>query len=337
LRRALVTAAAIVLALAAAAPATAFLPRGAVRFVTGPAVIVPIALPDPSEPAVIAPDAGGLPRLTAVEPDEGPGPPLAIDPALVETVFGFVVPRVGADGRSPLGHYARPTRLDCSRPCVAVLVTGLGLDEGLTQRALALPGPVGLSFSPYAAAAAWQARARADGHETLLGLPLEPAHVPRDDAGPLTIRAGDAEDVIDAAVQRVLAQGAGYVALDGEAGAFAADPATFAPLAALLRVRGLGLVEIDGSALAATAGSADLPYVGGASPIDPAPDAIDADLARVTETARAHGRAVAVLRPAPAGLDRVAAWIEGLPGQGIRLVPPSVLLAGGRAALAGGE
>lgn len=325
----------MVVALAAAAPATAFLPRGAVRLVAGPAVIVPIALPDRTEPAAVSPDAGGLLRLTAEEPDDGRGPPLAIDPALVETAAGGVVPRVSPDGRSPLGHYARPTRLDCSRPCVAVLVTGLGLDEGLTQRALALPGPVGLSFSPYAAAAAWQARARADGHETLLGLPLEPARFPRDDAGPLTIRAGDASDAMDAAALRVLAQGAGYVALDGEAGAFAAEPAAFAPLAALLQARGLGLIEIDGEALAASARAVALPYAGGAILIDPAPEIVDAGLASVTEAARAHGRAVAVLRPAPAILDRVAAWIEGLPDQGVRLVPPSVLLSGGRAAVAG--
>ena len=71
---------------------------------------------------------------------------------------------------------------------MAVLVTGLGLADRLTARALTLPGAVGLSFSPYAGAAAWQARARAAGHEALLMLPLQPERFPHDDAGPLSVR-----------------------------------------------------------------------------------------------------------------------------------------------------
>ena len=71
-----------------------------------------------------------------------------------------------------------PAAPDCSRACVAVVVTGLGLADRLTERALALPGAVGLSFSPYAGAAAWQSRARAAGHEVLLDLPLQPEAFP---------------------------------------------------------------------------------------------------------------------------------------------------------------
>jgi hypothetical protein len=324
-------------ALAVAAPATALLPRGTVRFTDLPVVTLPIAAPNPV-PADPAP-APGLARLASPEPDPGRGPPAAIDPRLVETTPLGALPRVDADGRTPLAHYARPAARDCRRPCVAVLVTGLGLADRLTERALALPGEVGLSFSPYADAAAWQVRARAAGHETMLALPLEPERFPLDDTGPLTIRAVAPSEARAAAMLRVLAQGGGYVALESAAGAFAADPVAFAPLAARLHERGLGLVELGGDALAASARVAGLAYAGGAVQIDrdPAPAAIERALAEVVAAARVQGRAVAVAQPLPASLDRVAAWIAGLPGEGLALVPPSVLLRGEAGAVAGRE
>ena len=336
MRRGKLAAAAVgLVALAAAAPATALLPRGTVRFTDLPVVTLPIAAPNlvPEEPA----PERGLARLASPEPDPGRGPPIAIDPQLVETTTLGMLPRVDAEGRTPLAHYARPAARDCRRPCVAVLVTGLGLADRLTERALALPGEVGLSFSPYAEAAAWQARARAAGHETMLGLPLEPERFPLDDTGPLTIRAAAPPDARAAAVLRVLAQGSGYVALESAAGAFAADRAAFAPLAARLHERGLGLIELGGHALAASARVAGLAYAGGAVEIDrdPAPAAIEQALAEVVAAARAQGRAMAVAEPLPASLDRIAAWISGLPGEGVALVPPSVLLSGEAGAIAG--
>ena len=130
------------------------------------------------------------------------------------------------------------------------------------------------------------------------------------------------------AATRVLTSGSGYVALDGAAGAFARAPAAFAPVAVLLAQRGLGLIEIGGEALAGPARDAGLPYLGAAAPVDqdPSPASIDRALAAVAATALAGGRAVAVARPLPASFDRIAAWIATLPGQGIQLVPPSLLL-----------
>ena len=325
----------MVATLLVAGPATAFLPRGTVRYIDVPSVTLPItALVAPVEPRV-AP--GRVAMLASPEPDQGAGPPTGIEPRLTETTPAGVLPRVAPDGLTSLRHYARPSTHDCSRPCVAVLVTGLGLADRLTARALTLPGAVGLSFSAYADAAAWQVRARAAGHETLLGLPLEPEGFPRDDAGPLAIRVASDPARMDEAARRVLAVGAGYVALDGAAGAFAAHPAAFVPLADILRRRGLGLIEVGTDALATPARTADLSYVGAAAPIDqdPQPAAIDAALAAVAAKALEQGRAVAVAQPLPASFDRLITWIAGLPAQGIALVPPSVLLGGGDAAVAG--
>jgi polysaccharide deacetylase 2 family uncharacterized protein YibQ len=295
------------------------LPAGAVRYLGPPPVLVPIA----ARPA--APELRQPVPLSLAEPDIGPGPPALVELGLTETTPLGALPRTATDGTRPLARYARPAPGSCRRPCVAVLVTGLGLVEGLSERALALPADVALSFSPYSAAARWQARARAAGHEVLLGLPLQPARA-LDDAGPLSIAADQAPSAI-AALRRVLVQGSGYVALDAEAGAFAMTADAFAPLAGELRVRGLALIELGGTALSGPARTAGLAYAG-AVPIDrePMPEAIDRALAGLAAAATRDGRALAAAGPLPAGLERLAAWIAGLPAQGIELVPPSRLL-----------
>lgn len=315
----------------AAAPATALLPRGVVRYVDVSLVTMPltvVALPAPPVPASTA--APPMRMLASPEPDDGGGPPAALEEQLLERTAVGALPRVDAHGRTSLQHYARPSSADCSRPCVAVLVTGLGLADRLTARALTLPGPVGLAFSPYADAAAWQGRAREAGHETLLMLPLQPERFPDDDAGPLALRPADDPAALDDATLALLAAGSGYVAVVGEAGAFARAPQAFAPAAALLAQRGLGLVEIGGAALAAPAAQAGLAHLGPALPmdLDPSPQAIDRSLAAVAAESLAGRRAVAAARPLATSFDRLAAWIATLPAQGIQLVPPSRLLEG---------
>ena len=304
--------------------AVAAVPTGNVRYAAPAALLVPIAPAQPI-PATRA-ERDRVARLTLAEPDVGTGPPREVDPDLIETAAEGPLPRVAADGRTPLAHYARPGGAGCKRACVAVVVTGLGLADRLTERALALPAAVALSFSPYGGAAAWQVRARARGHEVLLDLPLEPAN-PLDDAGPLTVRAGADPAATVAALRRALGQGSGYVAVQAVAGAFASAPASAAPLTAELRARGLALVEAGGAALARPAEASGLPYLATTDPIDaePTPEAIDRSLAEVAAKALLEGRAVALAGALPASFDRITTWADGLPQLGIDLVPPSRL------------
>lgn len=312
--------AAALVGLAAAAATAGLPPAGTITYVDLPAVTVPLppaAGAQPGSPAAPAPST--VARLAAPEPDRGSGPPTTIDPALQDVTPWGAVPRIAPDGWTPLTHYARPDAGDCRRPCVAAIVTGLGLAGKLTLRALALPGPVGLAFSPYAGPSAWQGRARAAGHEALLALPLQPERFPEDDSGPLTILATAAPEQRLEMLLRVLATGSGYVAVIAEAGAFATKPEAFAPLAQALAVRGIGLVEIGGAALAGQAQA-------GAIDVDPAPAAIDQALAALAAEALRSGRALAVAQPLPASFERLTAWLASLPAQGIALVPPSRLL-----------
>jgi hypothetical protein len=80
------------------------------------------------------------------------------------------------------------------RPLVAVVIDDVGIDRPRSKRAWELPGPLTMSFLPYAKDLRDQARAaRARGHELLLHLPMEPTG--RADPGPnaLLVSLSDAE------------------------------------------------------------------------------------------------------------------------------------------------
>ena len=337
-RRRLVAGGAALLAAAAVAAAAWLVPDGRVRYTDPPVAYLSLAPPVEAAATAPAPETALPARLRLTDSALGAGPPAALDPDLVERTAAGDLPRRAADGRTPLAHYARPARGACVRSCVSVLITGLGLADRITGRALALPEPVALSFSPYAGAAAWQARARAAGHETFLALPLAPAPRSPDEAGPRAIRP-DAELALAEATLRVLAEGAGYVGLDAVAGGFTDHPTRFGPVAAALAGRGLGFVEIGGAALEAVARGAGLAYLATGAPVDeePLPEAIDRSLAAIVAEARQRGWGLAVAGPTPASLERIAAWITTLPALGVELVPPSALLLRGAAppALAG--
>ena len=76
-------------------------------------------------------------------------------------------------------------------PKIAILLGGMGLNSKLTQRAIReLPGDVTFAFAPYGDDLQTQVnKARADGHEVLLQLPMEPIGYPANNPGPKTLLA----------------------------------------------------------------------------------------------------------------------------------------------------
>jgi polysaccharide deacetylase 2 family uncharacterized protein YibQ len=308
---------------------------GGIGHADAPVVTLPMP---PVRDAAATAEPGLVPvaMLSSPEPPatRGEGPPVALDPALIEPTALGDLPRIAPDGTTALRHYARRLAVGCRRPCLAVVVTGLGLAQEPTARALGLPPVVGLSFSPYTPGLpGWQARARAAGHEVLLELPLQPRHFPADDSGPLTIPLAGSAEVLEQALLEVLATGGGYPAVAAPAGAFAAEPARFAPLARALQARGLGFVELGGDGLGAVAAEAVLAHAAALVPAEGEPataPVIERMLAAAESEALAAGRALLAVPPGPLALERLRTWLGTLPGKGIVPVPPATLLGGAR-------
>lgn len=262
--------------------------------------------------------------------DSADEPLAAVDPALTEPGPYGLLPRVGPGGRTPLHAYARrPPPVAGERHEVALLVVGLGLRAEATEAALALPGAVSLAFSPYARnLPRWMARARRAGHEVLLGLPMEPADYPDDDPGPHTLLAGaDAATNLDR-LAWLLARGAGYAAVAGPGGRFAAHAQAAGPVFAELSRRGLALVELGDDRLAAAAAAVELPYVSAPPPTeaDAAVMELDFILAGLETRALTTGSAIGVMEPHPVILERLRRWLGTLAGKGIALTPLTALL-----------
>ena len=98
---------------------------------------------------------------------------------------------VVADGLKPFTVYAADAdRAKAAKmPVVAIVVGGLGVGAAKTADAIMkLPPAVTLAFTPYGADPAKLAeRARAQRHEILLQVPMEPFDYPDNDPGPQTL------------------------------------------------------------------------------------------------------------------------------------------------------
>jgi polysaccharide deacetylase 2 family uncharacterized protein YibQ len=245
------------------------------------------------------------------------------------------LPRIAEDGLRPLDVYARPVGgLVGATPRIAIVVGGIGLSQTGTQEALRqLPPEVTLALAPYGSSLdRWSVRARQDGHELLLQLPLEPFDYPDNDPGPQTlVTSADPERNLDN-LRWVLARIGAYVGVIGDMGArFTADPAALEPVMREIAGRGLMYVD-DGASLRSRAGEvaaakntafakADLVIDAVATPDD-----IAGRLAQLEQIARTRGLAVGVASALPVSVRTIGEWAGGLEQRGIVLVPVSAAI-----------
>lgn len=257
----------------------------------------------------------------------------APDPNLVEDSPNGPLPIIGKDGRQPWQVYARPFDTKETRPRIALIVTGIGLDQTLSQAALdRLPGPVTFGFDPYADNVTDNiANARSLGHEALLGLPFEPLDYPRQDPGPLTLLTSlDASQNTDR-LMKLMGKASGYIGFVAIMGArFEGENSSLLPVLETLKRRGLMFADNkapEQSVVAPIATQMKLAWAAGNSVIDSESDpaAIDQTLAGLETIAKRNGAALGIAALSPALLDRVSTWLPSLDGKGVVLAPASAI------------
>jgi polysaccharide deacetylase 2 family uncharacterized protein YibQ len=258
--------------------------------------------------------------------------PPSIDPHLLETSRHGPIPRIGPDGARPLQVYARPVALAEQHPTIpriAIVLTGLGIGSNTTAEALAkVPAPVTLAFSPYGIDIdRVVTRARGEGHEVLLMVPMEPFDYPDNDPGPQTLLTSLAPEQNIDRLQWLMSRFQGYVGLTNYMGArFTATDQSFAPVLREAAKRGL-LYFDDGSSprslAGQLAGANNLPFAKADLVLDsvPTPEEIDGAFAKLEAIARERGSAVGVLSALPVSVARLSKWAKGIEGRGFVLVP----------------
>lgn len=214
-------------------------------------------------------------------------------------------------------------------PRIAVVVAPLGIGQAVSRAAIEqLPPAVTLAFLPYVEDAAdWVRRAREAGHEALLGLPMEPVGFPKDDPGPKALLTTlDPQENLER-LKWVLDRASDYVGVMSVLGSrYLASEDHMRPILAELRRR--GLLFLDGgttprSVATVLAEEIGLPHAASDRFIDSEPTrvAIDRRLSELEQIAREAGSAIAVGRPYPVTIERIAEWAAGLAGRGVALVP----------------
>jgi len=257
----------------------------------------------------------------------------APDLGLVENTGQGELPRIGEDGRQPWQVYARPYNEADQRPRLAILVADLGLSQTITETAVnRLPTNVTLAFDVQSPAiAAWCARARQEGHETLISVPMEPFDYPRSDPGSHTLLTTAADSANLKKLTWSLKQGTGYVGITTTTGTrFLADTEKLKTVMRALHDRGLMAVDTHispHSVMTDLAHTQQVPVAIADERIDEdlSPQAIDAALAHLEQTARLNGHALGVVAPLPIVIDHVQKWLKTLPDHGVALAPVSAV------------
>lgn len=269
---------------------------------------------------------------TAADKTDGDAPPVmtGIDQRLLEKTRYGMIPVV-ADGLKPFTVYAADAdRAKAAKmPVVAIVVGGLGVGAAKTTDAIMkLPAAVTLAFTPYGAdPSKLTERARAQRHEILLQIPMEPFDYPDNDPGPQTLLTSlGAEQNLDRLYWH-LSRFQGYAGIANFMGArFVATDPVMAPIIREAAKRGLGYFD-DGSTprsvTSSLAAGQAMPFAKADFAIDAVPTSaeIDRTLVKLETLAKERGTAVGVASALPISIERLAAWIKTLEGRGILLVP----------------
>ncbi|QCI65428.1 divergent polysaccharide deacetylase family protein [Phreatobacter stygius] len=256
-----------------------------------------------------------------------------LDPRLTERSAQGPLPRVASDGRKPSEAYARSFRVpngqQAGLPRVAILIGGLGISQNSTAEAITkLPGAVSLAFAPYGADLERVVmRARSEGHEVFLQVPMEPFDFPDNDPGPQTLLTTLSAERNTERLHWAMSRFQGYAGVVNYMGAkFTASENALAPILRETARRGLMVVD-DGtsprSLVQQIAGSLQQPSLRGDVHLDrvPTPAELDAQLARLEARARERGFALGIGSALPVTIERVTQWARALESRGLMLVP----------------
>ena len=263
-----------------------------------------------------------MPVTRRVAGDPLPAAPLA---GVVQQGPQGPLPVIAPDGRTPFSAYSRPYKSD-GKPKVALIVGGLGLNASATRAAIErLPPEVTLSFVPYAEGLqGWIDLARANGHEVLLEIPMEPVDYPDNDPGPYTLLADAPPADTARRLDWLMSRATGYFGVTNYLGGkFMVSDGGMDAFLSALKSRGLAFYD-DGTARkrqgAWARASAD-------RVVDEQLTAagIVEQLNALEAAAKARGSALGAGFAYPVTVEVAARWADGLKARGLQLAPASAV------------
>ena len=262
------------------------------------------------------------------------------------TVMPAVVPPKKPEPISVVTSYAAPSKIELTKhvadhhlahfdqPVIAIVIDDMGLDRRHSTAAVNLPGPITLSYMPYAQQIEKQAeQAQANGHELIVHMPMEPDDLTHNNPGPdaLLIKNGEAENV--RRLDKNLTAFTGFIGINNHMGsAFTANRAAITPVLQDLKQRGLWFLDSKTDARSVAADIANdigLPYATRDVFLDNinSRDAVLKQLHETEEVARRKGYAIAIGHPKEGTMTALQNWTHDVQARGFTLVPLSTIIA----------
>jgi uncharacterized protein len=288
------------------------------------AMVAPTPAAPQSAKPTMAPAAQPSKQVAAAEPVKSAAMPALPPPK----------PEIAAtNGDEPTWRRnALPAPPFSGQPQIAIVIDDLGLDRARTERAVALKGPVTLSFLAYASDLPQQTEAaRRAGHELIVHVPMEPIVKPKYVTQTSAGTGGASRTELLRRLRWDLSRFNGYVGVNNHMGnRLGADPDSTQTVINELKSR--GLLFLDSRATSASALSAaerqGVPTVTRDVLLDDdiSAGSVNDRLAELERVARQRGTAIAIGHPHDLTLDALNVWLANLPAKGLQLVPLTAIV-----------
>jgi polysaccharide deacetylase 2 family uncharacterized protein YibQ len=214
---------------------------------------------------------------------------------------------------------------------IAIIIDDMGPARAWSERAIALPAPLTMSFLPYARTLPeLVAMARGRGHQIFLHMPMEP--VGETAPGPNALLAGMAPDTLRERLGWAIGRVPDAVGMNNHMGSrLTTDPAAMAVVMAELARSGLVFIDSrtsSRSVAAAAAAVAGLPHSSRDIFLDHFPTAgfVRRQLESLEATAHRAGTAIAIGHPLPVTLGALEAWIPAAKTRGFEFVSATTII-----------
>jgi len=191
---------------------------------------------------------GGNAQASVQEQPDFIAPPQAKPPVIASNILpgdsGIDKPVVmstsPADPNVPWRKYAALTPDTGQKPVIAIVIDDAGLDQPRTARTVKLPGPITISYLPYARDLQPQVNAaRSAGHEIMLHMPMEPSSASVDPGPHALLSSYDRQKILNE-MTWMLDRFDGYVGVNNHMGSkFTSDPERMRIVIEVMQSRGL--------------------------------------------------------------------------------------------------
>ena len=221
---------------------------------------------------------------------------------------------------------------DPHSPKVVVIIDDMGVSAANSTKVEHLPGPLTLSYLPYAKNLPERTKeAAARGHELMVHMPMQPLndHI---DPGPKVLKGDESPEQFDAILEWGLSQFSGYKGVNNHMGSrLTQNSDAMRRVMEKLAPRGLYFIDsktIGASVAADMAAQAGMAYAERDVFLDHviSDEYIEASLKKLERIAREKGYAIAIGHPHPETIKALTAWLPTLREKGLTLVPASAVV-----------